>query len=168
MRTSLKRLFPLLIILSFALSLHAQETVKILRVVDGDTLKINYKGKQESIRLIGIDAPESRVNPRAKRESQRTGKDMKNILAMGKEATQFVNTLVKSGDKVSIEFDVEKRDKYGRLLGYVYLSNGKMLNEEIVKSGYANLLTIPPNIKYQDRFVRAYREARGNNRGLWK
>lgn len=68
MRTSLKRLFPLLIILSFALSLHAQESVKILRVVDGDTLKINYKGKQESIRLIGIDAPESRVNPRAKRE----------------------------------------------------------------------------------------------------
>ena len=68
MRTSLKRLFPLLIILSFALSLHAQETVKILRVVDGDTLKINYKGKQESIRLIGIDAPESRVNPKAKRE----------------------------------------------------------------------------------------------------
>ena len=68
MRTSLKRLFPLLIILSFALSLHAQETVKILRVVDGDTLKINYKGKQESIRLIGIDAPENRVNPRAKRE----------------------------------------------------------------------------------------------------
>ena len=168
MRTSLKRFFPLLIILSFALSLHAQETVKILRVVDGDTLKINYKGKQESIRLIGIDAPESRVNPRAKREAQRTGEDMKTILAMGKEATQFVNTLVKSGDKVSIEFDVEKRDNYGRLLGYVYLSNGKMLNEEIVKSGYANLLTIPPNIKYQDRFVRAYREARGNNRGLWK
>ena len=168
MRTSLKRLFPLLIILSFALSLHAQETVKILRVVDGDTLKINYKGKQESIRLIGIDAPESGVNPRAKREAQRTGEDMKTILAMGKEATQFVNTLVKLGDKVSIEFDVEKRDKYGRLLGYVYLSNGKMLNEEIVKSGYANLLTIPPNIKYQDRFVRAYREAMGNNRGLWK
>lgn len=68
MRASLKRVFPLLIILSFALSLHAQETVKILRVVDGDTLKINYKGKQESIRLIGIDAPESRGNPRAKRE----------------------------------------------------------------------------------------------------
>jgi micrococcal nuclease len=87
---------------------------------------------------------------------------------MGKQAAQFVNTLVKSGDKVSIEFDVGKRDKYRRLLGYVYLSNGKMLNEEIVKSGYANLLTIPPNIKYQDRFVRAYREARGNNRGLWK
>jgi micrococcal nuclease len=81
MRTSLKRLFPLLIILSFALSLHAQETAKILRVVDGDTLKINYKEKQESIRLIGIDAPESRVNPRAKRGAQKTGEDMKTILA---------------------------------------------------------------------------------------
>jgi micrococcal nuclease len=168
MRASLKKLFPLLIILSFAFSLHAQETFKVLRVVDGDTLKIDYMGKQESIRLIGIDTPESRVNSRAKRESQRTGEDMKTILAMGKEAAQFVKTLVKAGDKVSIEFDVEKRDKYGRLLGYVYLSNGKMLNEEIVKLGYANLLTIPPNVKYQDRFERAYREARENSRGLWK
>jgi endonuclease YncB( thermonuclease family) len=57
MRASLKRLFPFLIILSFALSLHAQETVRVLRVVDGDTLKFNYKGKEESLRLIGLDAP---------------------------------------------------------------------------------------------------------------
>ncbi len=64
--------------------------------------------------------------------------------------------------------DVEKRDKYGRLLGYVYLSNGKMLNEEVVKAGYGSLMTHPPNVKYQERFLKAYREARENNRGLWK
>jgi len=77
-------------------------------------------------------------------------------------------SLVKKGDKVKIEFDVQKRDKYGRLLGYVYLPGGRMLNEEIVKAGYVSLLTYPPNVKYQERFLKAYREARENKRGLWK
>ncbi len=61
----------------------------------------------------------------------------------------------------------QERDRYGRLLGYVYLSNGKMLNEEIVKAGYANVMTIPPNVKYQDRFLKACQEAREKKRGLW-
>ena len=149
-------------------SQHAQETYNVLWVVDGDTLKVLYQGKKERVRLIGIDTPETRVNPRAKKESQRTGQDLNTILAMGKESTKFVKTLVNQGDHIGIEFDVQKRDKYGRLLGYVYLPNGKMLNEEIVKAGYANLLTIPPNVKYQDRFLKAYREAREGRRGLWK
>ncbi len=67
-----------------------------------------------------------------------------------------------------IEFDAQQRDRYGRLLGYVYLSSGKMLNEEIVKAGYANVMTILLNVKYQDRFLRAYQEARRRRkRGLW-
>ncbi len=57
---------------------------------------------------------------------------------------------------------------YNNLLGYVYLSNGKMLNEEIVKAGYANVMTIPPNVKYKDRFLNAYQEARKRKRGLWE
>lgn len=96
------------------------------------------------------------------------GKDLKTIISMGKESTKFVRSLVKPGDRVRIEFDVEKRDQYGRLLGYVYLFAGRMLNEEIVRAGYATLLTHPPNVKYQERFLRAYREARENQRGLWK
>ncbi len=87
---------------------------------------------------------------------------------MGKESTKFVKTLVKPGDQVKLEFDVEKRDRYERLLAYVYLSDGRMLNEIIVKEGYANLLTIPPNVKYQERFLKLYKEAREGNRGLWK
>jgi len=74
----------------------------------------------------------------------------------------------KGRDRVGIELDVQARDKYGRLLAYVYLPNGKMLNEEIVKAGYANLMTIPPNVKHQETFLRAYREARENKRGLWR
>jgi len=69
---------------------------------------------------------------------------------------------------MTIEYDVQKQDKYGRLLGYVYLKNGEMLNEEIIKSGYASPMTIPPNIKYKDKFTKAYREAKENKRGLWK
>ena len=79
-----------------------------------------------------------------------------------------VESLVKTGDLVTIEFDKQQRDRHGRLLGYVYLSNGKMLNEEIVKAGYANVMTIPPNVKYQDKFSRAYKEAREKKRGLWQ
>ncbi len=87
---------------------------------------------------------------------------------MGKRATEYVESLVNTGDLITIEFDVQKRDKYGRLLCYVYLSNDKMLNEEIVKVGYAVILTIPPNVKYKDRFLRAYKDARESKRGLWK
>ncbi len=87
---------------------------------------------------------------------------------MGKRATEYVESLVKPGGLITIEFDVQERDRYKRLLGYVYLSNGKMLNEEIVKAGYASVMTIPPNVKYKDRFLRAYKQARERKIGLWK
>lgn len=159
--------FFLVLILSLALPLYAQETATVLNVVDGDTLKVIYHGQKESVRLIGIDTPESRANKKAKKDAMRSGQDVRGITAMGKQATQYVKTLVKPGDTVTIEFDVQTRDKYGRLLGYVYLSNGKMLNEEIVRAGYAGLMTIPPNVKYQERLLKLYREARENKRGLW-
>jgi len=139
----------------------------VLRVLDGDTLKIEHQGRIESLRLIGIDTPESRVNKKAKKDAARNQEDIKKIISLGREATRYLKRLVKPGDTIKIEFDRRIRDKYGRLLGYVYLPNGKMLNEEIVKAGYANLMTYPPNVKYQDIFLRAYREARENNRGLW-
>jgi len=144
------------------------DNARVIRVVDGDMLKVNFRGKPESIRLIGIDTPESRSNKKAIKDAERGNLDIRTIISMGKQATKFVNTLVSAGDTVKIEFDVQARDKYGRLLGYIYLPDGRMLNEEIVKAGYANLMTIPPNVKYQERFLKAYREARENRRGLWK
>jgi len=138
-----------------------------MRVVDGDTLKVNIKGREESIRLIGVDTPESRINKKTKKDAMRSGQDVETIIAMGKKATAYVEGLVKQEDLIAIEFDVQERDKYGRLLGYVYLSNGKMINEEIVKAGYANVMTVPPNIKYKDRFLRAYKHAKERKAGLW-
>ncbi len=169
----LKKLFCILLLATLSLPLQAVsveklESAKVLKIVDGDTLKVRYKGIEESVRLVGIDTPESRPNKKAKNDAQRSGEDLRTITAMGKEATRYVKSLVKPGDTVRIEFDVQKRDKYGRLLAYVYLPNGTMLNEEIVKAGYANVMTVPPNVKYQERFLKDYREARENRRGLWK
>ena len=86
----LKKLFCILLLAVLTLPLQAEsiskvDSVKVLRVVDGDTLKVSYKGKDESIRLIGIDAPESRPNKKAKNDAQRRGEDFKTIVAMGRE-----------------------------------------------------------------------------------
>jgi micrococcal nuclease len=144
------------------------ESAIVSRIVDGDTLIVTYRGDKESIRLIGMDTPESRNNKKTRKDAERSGQDIKTIIAAGKEAAGFTRSLVHPGDIGAIEFDVQKRDRYGRLLGYFYLSDGRMLNEEIVKAGYANVMTVPPNVKYQDRFVAAHRDARKNSRGLWK
>jgi micrococcal nuclease len=87
---------------------------------------------------------------------------------MGKEAARYVRTIAREGDRLTIEFDVQKRDKYRRLLGYVYLENGRMLNEEIIKAGCASPVTIPSNVKYKDRFLKLYSEAREAKRGLFR
>ena len=157
-------------ILALFSSIHAEtrEGSTVTKIIDGDTIKINYKGEEESIRLIGVDTPESKANKKAKKDAGKTGGDVETITAMGKEAVNFTKSLVKPGDRVLVELDIQVRDKYGRLLAYIYLPNGKMLNEEIVRAGYATIMTYPPNVKYEERFLKAYREAREGKRGLWK
>lgn len=167
------RLFRHIFVTIFALLLsvsmgNAYNKATVVRVVDGDTIKIEMNGHEEAVRLIGIDTPESKVNKKAKKDAIKTNHDVEVITAMGKEATKYVKTLVRKGDTVGIEFDVQKRDKYKRLLVYAYLQDGKMLNEEIIKAGFASVMTYPPNVKYQERFVRAYREALDTRRGLYR
>src|SRR5215218_7773304 len=84
----------------------------------------------------------------------------------GPEASAFAKRELE-GEEVSLELVVQKIDPYGRLLAYVYLSDGQMFNETLVEEGYAQVATFPPNVKYQDRFLKAQREAREANRGLW-
>lgn len=138
--------------------------VLVTRVVDGDTLQLETR---ERVRLIGIDTPEMHESDKLHRDSQRSGRDEGTIKAMGRKAYEFTRALVE-GKRVSLEFDVEKYDKYDRLLAYVYLKDGTFVNAEIVKQGYASLMTFPPNVKYVDKFLKLYREARENDRGLWK
>ncbi|WP_457642217.1 thermonuclease family protein [Persephonella sp.] len=160
---------------------------KVIRVIDGDTIiitvpKITFNNRKTlknlkfTLRLIGVDTPESKANRRAKLQSRENKKNLETIIKLGKKAkffTENILTVRKSGKKrkytyVYLEFDVEPQDRYGRLLAYVWLPNGEMLNEKIICSGYAYPLTIPPNVKYKHRFLRCFKEARENRRGLWK
>ena len=163
---------PLLLLqLSFllpAVTIAQTFTVKVIRVVDGDTIKVKFQGQPESVRLIGIDTPECRANSKAIRDSERSGQDLAAIVSQGKEASVFTRSRVKKGDTVRLETDVQQRDKYRRLLAYVWLPDGTMLNEVIVRAGYAQPATYPPNVKYQTIFQKAAREARKQRRGLWE
>ena len=140
------------------------DALTVTRAVDGDTLQLS---NGEKVRLIGVDTPESSNNSKLRRDAKRTGQDAKEIIKMGKEAAAFTRDLVQ-GKNVRLEFDVQKRDKYGRLLAYAFLEDGTFVNAEIMKAGYAQVMTIPPNVKYQELFLKLEREARESKRGLWK
>ena len=136
-------------------------------VIDGDTIVVIFNGLKEHVRLIGIDTPESRMNHRVKIQERSLG-DAEKVIELGQKAKEFTKSLVKPGDKVYLEFDVQQRDRYGRLLAYVYLKDGRMLNKEIICNGYAMPLTVPPNVKYQEEFRKCYQYAREKGLGLWK
>lgn len=126
-----------------------KQTVKVTRVIDGDTIEIETGAR---VRYIGINAPET-VNP--KREVQ----------CFGKEATAKNRELVE-GKEVRLEKDISETDKSGRLLRYVYLDN-MMVNEWLVAEGYAYASSFPPDIKYQDLLQQAQARAQVEKKGLW-
>ncbi|MCD6062641.1 MAG: nuclease (SNase protein) [Flavipsychrobacter sp.] len=128
-----------------------KELHKVTKVIDGDTFWIDDK---EKVRLIGVDAPESRNTGRKK------------IGYYGKEAKAFLKSYL-MGKRVELKYDVTRTDRYQRTLAYVYLEDGTFLNAELVKLGYAMVYTVPPNVKYADDFLELQREARENGRGLW-
>lgn len=159
-KTTRKLLILLMATATYSLVQAADYTpARVIRVIDGDTLKIEINGEKENVRLIGVDTPESKPNPKALRDSRRSGTDINTLIKRGEQAADFTRSHVKPGDTVKIEFDVKPRDRYNRFLGYVYLADGRMLNEVLLKAGYANLMTVPPNVKYQQRFRTTYRNA---------
>ena len=101
------------------------------------------------------------------RDASRSGQDVAAIKQLGRRSYEFTKNLVE-GKRVRLEFDVERYDKYRRTLAYVYLLDGTFVNARIVEEGYASLMTYPPNVKYADLFLKLYREARENKKGLWK
>ena len=119
------------------------------------------------MRLIGIDTPEMHESNKLNRDAQRSGQDVAVIKQLGRRSYEFTKKLVE-GKRVRLEFDVERFDKYKRILAYVYLEDGTFVNARIVQEGYAQVMTIPPNVKYADMFLRLQVEARKNVRGLWK
>lgn len=131
------------------------EFMKVTKVVDGDTFWADDGSeKGVKIRLIGVDAPETR----------NTGRKV--IGFYGQQSKEYLTKLL-SGNKVRLEYDIDREDQYNRTLAYVYLCDGTFVNAELLKRGYALVMTIPPNVKYADRFLKLERRARINNRGLW-
>lgn len=134
----------------------------IERVVDGDTICLD---NDEKVRLIGIDTPEKHDSDKLNRDAARTGKDIDTIKKLGEKSSEFTQSLC-DGKKCWLEYDTQTKDRYGRTLAYIHLDTGIVLNEEIVRQGYANAYTKYP-FKYMDRFRLLEVEAREAKRGLW-
>ncbi|HEX2701437.1 MAG TPA: thermonuclease family protein [Acidimicrobiales bacterium] len=127
----------------------------VIRVVDGDTIHVRINGFDEPVRLIGIDTPETHGKGGLRE-------------CFGAEATERMAALLPTGTSVRLVRDVEARDRYDRLLAYVYrASDGLFVNLAMAEDGYATTLTYPPNVAHTDEFVAAVGTARLRQRGLW-
>ena len=124
--------------------------VTVQWVVDGDSFKTETG---EKIRLIGVDTPEYQPWKH-------------HVDYYGKEAAEYAQKLLYK-KKVFLEYDVDKKDKYDRTLAYVYLENGRFVNEELVSEGYARAKYYKPNGKYYGVFKKAQQEAKSLKKGLW-
>lgn len=131
-----------------------EEGLRVKRIIDGDTIELE---NGEVVRYIGIDTPETR-----RREGQEWIYDPQ---PFAEESAQFNRELVE-GKRIRLEYDVVRRDRFNRILAYVYVGD-LFVNAEMLKQGYAMLYTRPPNVKYIDLLVRLQRQARESNRGLW-
>ena len=122
---------------------------RVTKVTDGDTIRLGELGP---VRLIGVDTPEVYGGSEC----------------FGREASDFARRLLPLGTRVRYRVGVDERDPYGRLLAYVWLPDGRMLNRVLVERGYAQPLPIAPNVDFADAFRRAARRARQAGLGLWR
>lgn len=128
----------------------------VTKHVDGDTLHVTIGGRDETVRFIGIDTPETHGRGGLRE-------------CFGKEASKRTAQLLPLGTRVRLVRDVEARDRYRRLLAYVYrVSDNLFVNLELARQGYAAVLTYPPNVAHTSEFVAAAADARERNRGLWQ
>ncbi len=127
---------------------------RVVKITDGDTIRVRFDGREERVRYIGIDTPEVRGSPGGPEP-------------FGDEATK-ANARMVEDERVCLERDVSDRDRYGRLLRYVWLRDGTLVNEELLRMGLAQVSTYPPDVKYvESRFLPAQEEAQAAGLGIW-
>ena len=141
---------------AFGCGLRANKKYSVKRLVDGDTFWLEDGCGGVKVRLIGIDAPESK-NAFGKIKEE----------PYGKEAREFMKKLVE-GKKIRVEFDVDSSDQFGRTLAYCFTEDGIFLNKKMVEEGMAMIMTVPPNVKYQKELYDAQVKARNERKGLWR
>ena len=132
-----------------------ESSFRVTRVTDGDTIELSNGRK---VRYIGIDTPETR---------KRRGRDWVYSPEPYSQAAKDHNEALLRQGNVTLEFDEQKEDKYGRFLAYVYAGD-RMVNEDLLREGYATLFIYPPNTKYLELMIGAQEDARRNERGMWK
>jgi micrococcal nuclease len=132
---------------------NGKPSATVTRVVDGDTAHVFLRGRDVTVRFIGIDTPET-VAP---------GQP---IECYGPEASQFTTRQL-TGRQIRLEFDVDRIDPFGRTLAYLWMRDGSMFNETLVRRGFATVATYPPDTRYVDRFEASQRMAKTAGRGLW-
>ena len=135
--------------------------VSVVRVVDGDTYYVNMDGQEVKVRLIGVDTPES-VAPQSYTDA--TGKENTEV---GEYISEIMKDVIKEGDTLLLEFDVDMYDKYDRVLAYAYFEDGEMVQDFLLSNGLAQTMTITPNVKYSDHFADIQRVAVENGIGIW-
>ena len=149
-----RRLAPLLVVLALALPAAAQSTLEgtVTRIVDGDTIHVRVGGHLEKVRYIGVNTPELHHPTKGEEPGGRQALDVNRRLVERKH--------------VRLELDVQARDRHGRLLAYVWVGD-TMINAELLRLGYAQVMTVPPNVRHQAMFTKLQRDARAAGRGLW-
>ncbi len=133
----------------------ATEQARVVKVVDGDTVRVHLAGEEKVVRLIGINTPES-VDPR------------KPVQCFGKEASAYAVKLLQDKEVfMSSDESQQEMDRYGRLLRYIYLPDGTLVNEKLIREGYAQEYTYDRPYAFRIQFKQAEKEARQANVGLW-
>jgi micrococcal nuclease len=145
---------------------HGLPSATVKHVSDGDTVILRFPdGRRERTRLIGLDGPEDDAGEKLERDVVRTGRDRETLLTLGRRASVFTRRLLPQETIVNVEPGRQPRDRHGRLLAYLWREN-ELVNLIILRDGYAQLLTVSPNVRYADVFRVCRREAREASRGL--
>jgi endonuclease YncB( thermonuclease family) len=163
-------LVALLLLLNTLPVLAENTACTVQSIKDGDTLIVEINGTTEQIQLLGIDAPENTENPKLELDLQQTGMTKAQLLEIGDAATRYLQTLVAEGDSITLEGNITRKDRYGRIPAKVINAEGSILGESMVRGGYAIVLPLdrfPDEQEYMFRLDRLERYSRQSNNGLW-
>jgi len=146
----------------------ADDTATVVKVVDGDTLDVLMDGRQKRIRLIGVDTSELHESDKLIRDAKRSKCTQADLQGLGAAATQFVSRWLSPGDAVRLEYGPHRYDDYKRVLAFVWLPDGRLLNELLLCEGYAQArLHYVFRSDYRVRFQQCGQQAQADNKGLW-
>ena len=139
---------------SGALDSSEGQAATIERVVDGDTVVVQLDGMSERVRMLNIDTPES-VDPNA------------SVECLGPEASAFLTDILPAGTPITLEYDLERRDRYDRLLAAIFTSDGVFVNAQVAAAGYADVVVFGANDRFEPDIREAVEAARASGLGLW-